>query len=77
MSQKKGTTILVEEHYARLKQNQFRSKAVLEKEFLERFPEERDFLDKLYVQLIRGLLEKEAPKEAAPGQELTVSGRCP
>jgi hypothetical protein len=49
LSQKKGTTILVEEHYSRLKKN-FRTKAVLEKEFLEKFPEERDFLEKLYAQ---------------------------
>jgi len=50
LSQKKGTTILVEEHYAKLKRNQFRTKAVLEREFLEKFPEEKDFLEKLYVQ---------------------------
>jgi len=31
LSQKKGTTILVEEHYAKLKRNQFRTKAVLER----------------------------------------------
>ena len=49
LSQKKGATILVEEHYARLKKN-FRTKVVLEKEFLEKFPEERDFLEKLYAQ---------------------------
>ncbi len=40
LSQKKGVTILVEEHYAQLKQRQCRTKAVLE----------RDFLEKLYVQ---------------------------
>jgi len=49
LSQKKGATILVEEHYAKLKKN-FRTRAVLEKEFLEKFPEERDFLEKLYAQ---------------------------
>ena len=105
LSQKKGATILVEEHYARLKKN-FRTRAVLEQEFLEKFPEEKEFLDKLYAQqklnpvfhlkpivelaaiysreslthafalareynpfschFIRGLLEKEAPQEAAP-----------
>lgn len=49
LSQKKGATILVEEHYAGLRKN-FRTRAVLEQEFLERFPEERDFLEKLYAQ---------------------------
>ena len=49
ISQKKGATVLVEEHYARLKKN-FRTRVVLEKEFLEKFPEERDFLEKLYAQ---------------------------
>jgi len=49
LSQKKGATVLVEEHYARLKKN-FRTRAVLEKQFLEKFPEERDFLEKLYAQ---------------------------
>jgi len=49
LSQKKGATVLVEEHYARLKKN-FRTRAVLEKEFLEEFPEEKDFLEKLYAQ---------------------------
>ena len=105
LSQRKGATVLVEEHYARLKKN-FRTRAVLEQEFLEKFPEEKEFLDKLYAQqklnpvfhlkpivelaaiypreslkrafalsreyntfschFIRGLLEKEAPQEAAP-----------
>ena len=32
------------EHYAKLRKNQFRTKAVLEREFLEKFPEEKDFL---------------------------------
>ena len=50
LSQKKGTTILVEEHYAKLKKNQFRTRVVLEKEFLEKFPDQRDFLERLYVQ---------------------------
>ena len=50
LSQKKGVTILVEEHYAQLKKRQCRTKAVLEREFLEKFPDERDFLEKLYVQ---------------------------
>jgi len=49
LSQKKGATVLVEEHYARLKKN-FRTRAVLEQEFLEEFPEEKDFLEKLYAQ---------------------------
>ena len=49
LSQKKGATVLVEEHYARLKKN-FRTRPVLEKEFLEMFPEQSDFLEKLYVQ---------------------------
>jgi len=49
LSQRKGSTILVEEHYARLKRN-FRTRVVLEKEFLEKFPDERDFLERLYVQ---------------------------
>lgn len=49
LSQKKGATILVEEHYARLKRS-FRTRPVLEKEFLERFPEEKDFLERLYAQ---------------------------
>jgi len=106
LSQKKGVTILVEEHYAQLKKRQCRTKAVLEREFLEKFPDERDFLEKLYVQqklnpvfhlkpilematiypreailkafalakeyntfschFIRGLLDREAPQEAAP-----------
>lgn len=100
----------MEEHYAPLKKN-FHTRAVLEKEFLEKFPEERDFLEKLYAQqnlnpvfhlkpivelaaiypreslkrafalsreyntfschFIRGLLEKEAPKEAAPERTTT------
>ena len=47
LSQKKGTTIPVEEHYAKLKRNQFRARIVLEKEFLDKFPEERNFLNKL------------------------------
>jgi transposase len=50
LSQKKGVTILVEEHYAQLKQRLCRTKAVLEREFLEKFPDERDFLEKLYAQ---------------------------
>lgn len=50
LSQKKGATILVEEHYAKLKKNQFRTRVVLEKEFLEKFPDQRDFLERLYVQ---------------------------
>ena len=39
----------MEEHYARLKRN-FRTKAVLEREFLEMFPDEKDFLERLYAQ---------------------------
>lgn len=50
LSQKKGTTILVEEHYAKLRRNQSRTRVMLEKEFLEQFPDQKDFLEKLYVQ---------------------------
>jgi hypothetical protein len=50
LSQKKGATILVKEHYEALRRKQARTRVVLEKEFLERFPEQRDFLEKLYVQ---------------------------
>ena len=106
LSQKKGATLLKEEHYAKLKRGQFKTRVLLEKEFLERFPDRKDFLEKLYVQqklnpvfhlrpivemaslyhretmlkafalagqyntfschFIRGLVEKEAPMEAAP-----------
>ena len=95
-----------EEHYEKLKKNGFRTRIVLEKAFLEKFPDQKDFLEKLYAQqklnplfhlrpvvelanlyprevmlkvfelshqyntfschFIRGLLEKEAPTEAAP-----------
>jgi transposase len=50
LSQKKGTTILVEEHYAKLRRNQSRTRVMLEKEFLELFPDQKDFLEKLYIQ---------------------------
>ena len=50
LSQKKGATILVEEHYTNLRKNQPRTRAVLEKRFLEEFPDQKDFLEKLYVQ---------------------------
>ena len=106
LSQKKGATIMKEEHYEKLKKNGFRTRIVLEKAFLEKFPDQKDFLEKLYAQqklnplfhlrpvvelanlyprevmlkvfelshqyntfschFIRGLLEKEAPAEAAP-----------
>jgi len=50
LSEKKRVTILVEEHYANLRKNQARTRIMLENEFLEKFPDERDFLEKLYVQ---------------------------
>ncbi len=50
LSQKKRITIPVEEHYAKLKKNQFRTRVVLERGFLEKFPDQRDFLERLYVQ---------------------------
>lgn len=50
LSQKKGMTLLKEEHYAKLKKNQFKTRVLLEKQFLERFPDQKDFLEKLYVQ---------------------------
>jgi transposase len=50
LSQRKGATVLVEEHYAKLRRNQSRTRIMLEKEFLERFPDQKDFLEKLYIQ---------------------------
>jgi transposase len=50
LSQKKGTTVLVEEHYAKLRRNQSRTRVMMEIEFLERFPDQKDFLEKLYIQ---------------------------
>lgn len=50
LSQKKGATIMKEEHYEKLKKNGFRTRIVLEKAFLEKFPDQKDFLEKLYAQ---------------------------
>lgn len=49
-NQKKGTTNLKEEHYAKLRRNQSQTRIMLEKEFLEKFPDQKDFLEKLYIQ---------------------------
>jgi transposase len=64
LSEKKGVTIMVEEHYASLKRRLPRTRVVLEQEFLQRFPEHKDFLEKLYAQQklnplphLRGILE--------------------
>jgi hypothetical protein len=50
LSQKKGATLLKEEHYDKLRKNQFKTRVLLEKEFLEQFPDQKEFLEKLYVQ---------------------------
>jgi len=50
LNQKKGTTTLKEEHYAKLRKNQCQTRIMLEKEFLEKFPDQKDFLEKLYIQ---------------------------
>lgn len=40
----------MEGHYAKLRKNLARTRVVLEKEYQERFPDEKDFLEKLYIQ---------------------------
>lgn len=50
INHKKGTTIIKEEHYTKLRKNQCQTRIMLEKEFLEQFPDQKDFLEKLYIQ---------------------------
>lgn len=50
LTSKKGVTVLVEEHYAKLGKDHLRTRVMLERDFLERFPDQRDFLEKLYAQ---------------------------
>lgn len=50
LTSKKGVTVLVEEHYAKLRKDHLRTRVMLERDFLERFPDQRDFLEKLYAQ---------------------------
>lgn len=50
LSPKKGLTILNEDHYKGLRKSTPRGKALLEELFLEAFPEEKTFLEKLLAQ---------------------------
>jgi transposase len=50
LSMQKGATVLVKEHYEKLRKDRLRTRVMLEKDFLERFPDQRDFLEKLYAQ---------------------------
>ncbi|MGB9881122.1 MAG: Mu transposase domain-containing protein, partial [Anaerolineae bacterium] len=69
----KGHTIISKQHYEGLRQAQPRTRVLLEKAFLERFPGQADFLQRLYAQQkfnpayhLRGILELASlyPKEA-------------
>jgi len=73
LSPRKGVTVLEEAHYAGLKRQPPRTRVLLEQAFLERFPEQRSFLEKLcaqqkfnHVAHLRGILELAAtyPREA-------------
>ncbi|MEW6547232.1 MAG: hypothetical protein AB1446_10015 [Bacillota bacterium] len=69
----KGRTILKQEHYEGLRRAAPRTRALLEKAFLDRFPDQAEFLERLYAQQklnpayhLRGILELASlyPKEA-------------
>lgn len=72
LCREKGRTILNQEHYEGLKRAAPRTRALLEKAFLDRFPDQAEFLEKLYAQQklnpayhLRGILELASlyPKE--------------
>jgi transposase len=50
LSRRKGVTILMEEHYAGLRRGAPRTRVLLERAFLELFPDQVSFLEKLYAQ---------------------------
>lgn len=50
LSERKGAVVIVKEHYEELKRRQGKTRAVLEEQFMEQFPDQRGFLEKLYVQ---------------------------
>lgn len=50
LSERKGTVVIVKEHYEELRRRQGKTRVVLEQQFMEQFPDQRDFLEKLYVQ---------------------------
>lgn len=69
----KGRTIINKEHYEGLRRAAPRTRGLLEKAFLERFPDQANFLDRLYAQQkinpayhLRGILELASlyPREA-------------
>src|SRR5205823_14487619 len=50
LSQRHGTTVLIQEHYATLRRTAARTTVVLSEQFLARFPKQRWFLDGLVAQ---------------------------
>ena len=50
LSSRKGAIILVEDHYRGLRKGTPKTRALLEQAFLERFPQQQIFLEKLYAQ---------------------------
>jgi len=69
----KGRTVLNKEHYEGLRRAAPRTRALLEKAFLDRFPDQAEFLERLYAQQklnpayhLRGILELASlyPREA-------------
>lgn len=50
LSRKKGVTVLIEGHYAGLRKGTSRTRVLLELAFLELFPDQGSFLEKLYAQ---------------------------